>query len=315
MGRFKSVFLSLFLAILLLISCSPNPSPTTPGTTPPTNAPISTPSGTPTTETTPPPTSSPANTSTNRTLTVYFIDVGQGDAILVDYGQIEILIDGGDRSPGVVSSISPYVDGALEVMVATHPHADHIGGLITVLQQFEVKEIWHNGDSSTSNTYAEFMSAVQTEVAVVNVGRRGDKIVVGDLSFTILNPASTSGTTNNNSIVLALSFGDVDFLFTGDAEQEAEGNMMVLGSVRLPEVEILKVGHHGSRTASSADFLGITSPEIAIYMAKVDNSYGHPHAETITALNQIGAQIYGTDINGTIIATTDGRTYSVATER
>ena len=90
---------------------------------------------------------------------------------------------------------------------------------------------------------------------------------------------------------------------------------MALSSVRLPKVGILKVGHHGSRTASSADFLNITSPEVAIYMAKVDNSYGHPHAETITTLNAIGAKIYGTDINGTIIVTTDGKTYLVNTER
>ncbi|MFC2062331.1 ComEC/Rec2 family competence protein [Chloroflexota bacterium] len=91
--------------------------------------------------------------------------------------------------------------------------------------------------------------------------------------------------------------------------------MMALSSVRLPEVEILKVGHHGSRTASSVDCLGITSPEVAIYMAKVDNSYGHPHAETITTLDAIGAKIYGTDINGTIIIMTDSLTYSVSTEK
>ena len=116
------------------------------------------------------------------------------------------------------------------------------------------------------------------------------------------------------NLKICLAYGDIDFLFTGDAEQEAESHMMMLSSVRLPEVEILKVGHHGSRTASSADFLAVASPEVAIYMAGVDNRYGHPHTETITALNQIGAQIYGTDISGIIIATTDGHTYSV-TER
>ena len=159
------------------------------------------------------------------------------------------------------------------------------------------------------------MSGVNNERAEVHIARLHDVIKSGGLELFVHHPANLDGSTNNNSIVLHLAYGDTDFLFTGDAEQEAEGHMMMLSSVRLPEVEILKVGHHGSRTASSADFLGITSPEVAVYMAKVDNSYGHPHAETITALNQIGAQIYGTDINGTISVTTDDQTYSVSTER
>ena len=158
------------------------------------------------------------------------------------------------------------------------------------------------------------MSAVQTEGAVVNVGQRGDNIVVGDLSFTILNPASLSGTTNNNSLVLVLSFGDVDSIFTGDAEKEAERAMLLSSVVAVPEVEIFKVGHHGSKTACLQDFLVATSPDIAIYMAGEGNRYGHPHVETITALDDIGAEIYGTDIHGTIVVTTDGEVYDLELE-
>ncbi|MFC1982967.1 ComEC/Rec2 family competence protein [Chloroflexota bacterium] len=110
------------------------------------------------------------------------------------------------------------------------------------------------------------------------------------------------------------AYGDIDFLFTGDAEKEAERQMTMLSSVRLPEIEILKVGHHGSRTASSEDFLAITSPEVAIYMAGKDNSHGHPHQEAMTALREAGVTVYGTDTSGTIIITTDGKTYSVSTE-
>jgi beta-lactamase superfamily II metal-dependent hydrolase len=243
------------------------------------------------------------------TLTVCFIDVGQGDSILIDFGDIEVLIDGGDRSPGVVEYLNEYVNGALEVIVATHPHVDHIGGLIEVLNTFEVQEVWHNGDTSTSQTYSEFMDAVQAEGAEVHVAHRGDEIEAGGLTFTVLNPATLAGTTNNNSIVLSLSYGEVDFLFTGDAEQEAEASMVGAGIV--PDVEILKVGHHGSRTASSASFLAAAQPETAIYMAGVGNSYGHPHAETISALQAIGASIYGTNVHGTIVVTTDGTTYNV----
>jgi competence protein ComEC len=248
-------------------------------------------------------------------LHVHFIDVGQGDSILIDYGDTEVLIDGGGKSPGVVAYLSDYIDGAIEIMVATHPHADHIGGLIAVLENYEVEEIWHNGDVSTSKTYQDFMNAVQSENAEVNVARLHDVIQAGELSFTIHHPADLEGSTNNNSIVLHLAYGQVDFLFTGDAEVEAEGAMMMLSSIHLPEVEILKVGHHGSRTASSVDFLAITSPEVAIYMAGEGNQYGHPHGETIEALSHAGCVIYGTDVNGTIVVITDGQTYLIQTER
>ena len=212
-------------------------------------------------------------------LLVYFIDVGQGDSILVDLGEVEVLIDGGGKSSGVISYLNDYVDGALEVMVATHPHADHIGGLISVLGEFEVQEIWHNGDTNGSQTYAEFMAT------------------------------TLAGTTNNNSIVLSLSCGEIVFLITGDAEREAESIM--LGAGIVPDVEVLKVGHHGSRTSSSQAFLATAVPEVAIYMAGEGNRYGHPHEETITALTELGVEIYGTDINGTIIVTTNGTTYNV----
>ncbi len=251
-------------------------------------------------------------TLTREELKVHFIDVGQGDSILVDLGEIEILIDSGGKSPGVTAYLNDYVDGQLEVMVATHPHADHIGGLIAVLDAFDVQEIWHNEDTSTSQTYGQFMTAVQAEGAEVHVANRGDEIVVDGLTFVVLNPTTLAGTTNNNSIVLRLSYGETDFLFTGDAEREAEASMLSAGIV--PDVEILKVGHHGSRTASSQFFVAMAQPEVAVYMAGEGNSYGHPHDETITALSEIGAEIYGTDIHGTIIITTDGESYTIHLE-
>jgi beta-lactamase superfamily II metal-dependent hydrolase len=248
-------------------------------------------------------------------LQVHFIDVGQGDSILIDLGDTEVLIDGGGKSPGVVTYLSDYVDGTLEVMVATHPHADHIGGLIAVLDAFVVDEIWHNGDSSTSQTYAQFMNRVNSEGAEVYIARLHDTIQADELSLYVHHPADLLDSTNNNSIILHLAYGDIDFLFTGDAEQEAVGKMMILSSVRIPDVEILQAGHHGSSTSSSSDFLTITSPEVAIYMAGEGNSYGHPHEETIIALTDIGAEIYGTDVCGSIVVTTNGEIYSIQTEK
>lgn len=247
-------------------------------------------------------------------LQVHFIDVGQGDAILVDLEETEILIDGGSRSPGVASYINQYVDGTLEVMVATHPHVDHIGGLIEVLDKFEVKQLWHNGDKSDSATYKNFMAAVQSENAEIHLARLHDVITADGLSFYVHNPSRIFNNTNNNSIVLHLTHGNTDFLFTGDVEMEAEGAMMALSSVPVPDVEILKVGHHGSKTSSSKNFVAITRPEVAVYMAGEGNNYGHPHEETIETLNTAGAMIYGTDTHGNIVVTTDGETYTLQVE-
>ncbi|MFC2047172.1 ComEC/Rec2 family competence protein [Chloroflexota bacterium] len=297
MKRLILVVVVILVLILSITSCTPAPAPAS--TTEP--VPIPTPMSAPTGE-----------------LIVHFIDVGQGDAILIDLDNTEILIDGGGKSPGVVTYLKDkdYInDEVLEVMVATHPHADHIGGLIAVLGEFEVAQIWHNGDKSDSKTYDDFMSAVQSENAEVHIAQLHDTIQTGNLSLYVHNPSRRFDSINNNSIVLHLAYGNIDFLFTGDAEKEVEGANMVISSVRIPEVEILKVGHHGSRTSSSKDFLTITSPEIAIYMAKKGNSYGHPHEETMEALNKTGAKVYGTDIHGTIVVTTDGKKYEIQLEK
>ena len=219
---------------------------------------------------------SPTPAPTTEELNVHFINVGQGDSILIDLGETEVLIDGGGRSPGVVTYLGNCVDGPLEVMVATHPHADHIGGLIAVLDSYQVDQIWLNGDTSTSKTYSEFMSRVNTEGATIHEPRRGQSIEIGSLRFIVIHPARLlPNDTNNNSIALLLSYGDVDFLFMGDAEKEAEEAVLIASDTPVPDVEILKVGHHGSKTASSKDLLDATKPEIAIFMAGEGNTYGH----------------------------------------
>ncbi len=301
----------LLIGALSFVSCRRTQSPSSPP------APFPTTTGPGTTEVKPGPTPQPPSPSQPQgNLKVHFIDVGQGDAILIDLADVEVLIDGGDRSPGVVNYLNAYVDGALEVMVATHTHADHIGGLIDVLVKYDVSEIWLNGDTATSKTYTDFMNLVNAENANVHRAERGNTIQVGTLAFRVLNPKKPLyPDANNNSIVLSLSYGDVDFLFMGDAESEAEGQMLVQSIVPLPDCEILKVGHHGSRTASSSQFLNLVKPDVAVYSCKVGNTYGHPHQETITALNDVGAKIYGTDVCGTVLVSTDGRTYEVLPSR
>ena len=305
----SKVVLIVALALVVIVSCTtptaaPANTPITPAATPaeeePTQPPI------------PPPDSSLAYTE----LSVHFVDVGQGDSILIDSGTTEILIDGGEASQSqeLILYLQKYVDEPPEVMVATHPHADHIGGLCAVLDNFVVDDVWYNGESCTSATCNKFMSAAQVETPNVHEAKCGDQICAGQLSLNVLNPARPFlDSTNNRSIVLILHYGSVDFLFEGDAEKEAESSMLAAGLI--PDVEILKVGHHGSRTASSEQFLQACQPEVAVYMAGIGNTYGHPHQETITALAGIGAKIYGTDVNGSICITTDGENYSVQLER
>jgi len=246
-------------------------------------------------------------------LRVHFVDVGQGDSILLDLDETEVLIDGGPKSSDVDTYLENYVDGSLEAIIATHPDADHIGGLIAVLDTFKVEEIWLNGDASESNVYSEFMDKVNAENAESKEARRGDTIALDGLNFDVLNPVEhLFSDRNRNSIVLMLSYGDIDFLFTGDAEEEAEASMIADGV--LTHIEILKVSHHGSRTSSSQAFLDVVQPEVAIYIAGMNNQYGHPHEETLARLYDIGADLYGTDVSGDIIVTTDGETYNVSTE-
>ena len=321
MKRLFLVVTTVLVLVLGIISCIPTPTPTPtpepiPTPTPaPTPAPPVSPTPTPTLPPAPEPTPTPVPTPTTRELNAHFIDVGQGDAILIDLGETEILIDGGDKSPGVTEYLNDYMDDrVLEVMVATHPHADHIGGLIAVLDSFDVEEIWLNGDNATTKTYEAFMSRVNAEGALINRALRGQSIEVDSLTLDILNPwIPQFSDINNNSIVLLLSYGEIDFLFMGDAEQGAEGNILRAGI--LPDVEILKVGHHGSNSSSSPEFLNAVKPETAIYMAGEGNRYGHPHEETIQALLEVGAEIYGTDIHGTIILTTDGDTYTLQLDK
>jgi beta-lactamase superfamily II metal-dependent hydrolase len=290
----------------------------------------------------------PTVTSTTEKLKVHFIKTPRmGDAILIDLGESEILIDGGLHNSGVSEYIKDHVDGPLEAMVATHPHPDHIGGLIEVLRTFDVNEIWVNGDTLnispeliSSSPWPEafsksvelcqmFTSMANKEGASVHVARRGQTMDIGILSFHVFHPdtllsyspsrdlRSIFYTMNNNSIVLRLRYGDVTFLFTGEAGKEAEANILEAGLG--VQADILKVAHHGSTWASSPQFLKSVMPKLAVYMApeKPPNLGGgvkRPHPDTIAALSKVGAKVYGTDTHGTIMITTDGKTYTIDTE-
>ena len=253
------------------------------------------------------PTADPA--SALEMLHVHFINVGKGDAILIDQGETEILIDGGRELPGIVDYLCHYVDGPLDVMIATHPHDDHIGGLIEVLAEFDVGEIWHNGEEIDRRLSGKFKKALEAERADTFVARLGDTIELGELVFRVVNPANLDGSTNDNSIVLIFSYGSMDFLFTADIEKPAEYRMIDQTLFPIGQVEILKVAHHGLTASSSPEFLQMVRPVVAIVMAN------HPeNRPTLETLNGMGVDVYMTSENGTIVVDTDGNKFTVRCE-
>lgn len=305
------VFASLFLFGCAQPSLQPTLSPTPaatvfPSAVPsPTFAPAMTPSPSPTSTAL---ISTPTPTYAVSLLEVYFVDVGQGDAILVRSGTEAMLVDCGDSAHA--SSLAYYLRSQgvskLNYLVATHPHADHIGGCTTIMNSIPTEKVLDNGQSYSSSTYQAFIfAAKQRNYAVA---RKGFTATIGGAAFKILWPSEIFYTeTNDNSVVLKLNAGSVDFLLTGDCEQTCEQNLLSQDVAS----EILKIGHHGSRTATSQSFLNAVKPSIAVISVGAGNTYGHPHSETLSKLSSVDVTVYRTDLHGTVKIRSDGLTYSV----
>ena len=243
-------------------------------------------------------------------LFAYFFDVGQGDATLLAGPDFTILIDAGRHSR---SDVVPYLLNAgiekIDLLVGTHPHADHIGQFPDVLRSFPVTEVWMSGDEHTSQTYERALDAVLASGAGYHEPRAGEVIEIGSARIEVLHPREINGNLHDGCVALRLLFGEMAFMLTGDAETRAEEQ--ILQSGQRIRSQILKLGHHGSHTSTSEDFLWAVRPEVAIYSAGAGNSYGHPHAEVIQRVLDNGVQVYGTDRDGTIVVVTDGHRYEV----
>ena len=246
-------------------------------------------------------------------LLVHFIDVGQGDSILVEFRDKAMLVDAGERDMGerVIAYIQSRGIERLDVVVATHAHSDHIGGLRDVISALPVCRFVDAGQPHPTATYESLLTRAEELDIPYVVAERGQTIALDpDLEILVENPGKEPlGDINEDSIVLKVIYGDVSYLLTGDAGRPAEESMMKAG-LDL-DADVLKVGHHASRYASSAGFLSAVSPSISVITVGAGNDYGHPHEEVLDRLGAIKSRIHRTDLEGTIIVATDGKALAV----
>ncbi|RQW79515.1 MAG: MBL fold metallo-hydrolase [Methanothrix sp.] len=259
---------------------------------------------------------SAATVSATENLTVHFLDVGQGDSELLQFDGKNVLIDAGtsDMGPRVESYLRDHGVSSLDLLVATHPHEDHIGGLITILKDIPVKQVLDSGQTHTAPSFETYLNLIDQKGIPFETAQRGQTINLDpNLKIEVLSPPATlfSDDLNQNSVVLKVTYNKVSFLLMGDAGIEAE-NSLLSSSYNL-DSDILKVGHHGSSSASSSSFLAKVKPAISIIEVGKGNDYGHPTKKTLSALQNTGSKIYRTDLDGDIVVTTDGQSYTVTT--
>ena len=246
-------------------------------------------------------------------LTVSFLDVGQGDAIFIEAPNgNQMLIDGGKNTRVLreLSSVMSFYDHSIDVVLATHPDQDHIGGLPSIFERFQIDYFIEPGVDTRTGVYQELARVIDMEKSKNILARREMKIFLDDGAYVlVLFPdRDVSGMeTNDASIVAKLVYGDTSFLFTGDSSQKIEKHLVSLDGKNLHS-DVLKVGHHGSKTSTSELFLGFVSPEVSVISSGVKNPYGHPHAEIINRLLDFGSIVLRTDERGTIVVKSDGTT-------
>ena len=250
---------------------------------------------------------------------VHVIDVGNADSILVRNRGANLLIDAGEKGDGdtIVSYLRERGVNKLDAVIATHADADHIGGMTAVLGEFEVGRFYMafmpEEATPTTQVYAAMLQALTEQNIEVIEAKPGQQFSIGDAKVDILGPAAEFEENNNQSVVCKVTFGSRRFLFVGDAEKEAEDALMTSGADL--SADVIKLGHHGSRSSSQPAFLDRVQARYAVITCGAGNSYGHPHTETLETLREREMTVYRSDLCGSIVATTDGSSLSFSTEK
>lgn len=241
------------------------------------------------------------------TLEVHFLDVGQGDATLIRCGEAAMLIDAGNNSWG--DDVRDYLEyqgiGDLDYVIGTHPDADHIGGLDVVMEAFDCGTVIMPDYEKDTQTYTDVTDVMEEKGYELTLPQVGTVYELGEAAFTIVAPNGEYGdNANDYSVGILLEHGENRFLLTGDAEEDSEADMLDNG-IDL-SADVLKAAHHGSRTANTEAFLERVNPEYVVISCGEGNSYGHPHAEVLNRLREMGIGVFRTDEEGTVVATSDG---------
>jgi competence protein ComEC len=257
------------------------------------------------------------NVNYENKMIIHYIDVGQGDCILIQVNNKNLLIDSGPSSnrKDLLNYLEKLDIKKLDYIIATHPHEDHIGNMDTIIKRYDIGSFYSPKVITSSTTFENMISALVDKNLKINVLKKGVKgIDLGkNTEIEVFSPLEniSSDNLNDYSPIIKITFFNNSFLFTGDAEISTEDT--VLSQNNNLNCDILKVGHHGSSTSTSTDFLISTNPSVAIISVGKNNSYGHPTSETLSLLNSYNIRTIRTDINGTVIAISDGKNINIST--
>lgn len=247
-------------------------------------------------------------------LNIYYLDVGQGDSTYIELGEVDILIDAGPKSEGdkLMEQLDAFNIDDFEIIIATHPHEDHIGGMKKIFEKYDVEEFYMPKVTHSSKTFEEMIKAINNEGIKVKTIKGGMNLNLGSGAYIdVFSPIYESyNNLNNYSPIMKLSFGENSFMFTGDAELEIEKEVVNKYKGKLKS-DVLKFGHHGSSTSSNESFVQAVNPSYGVISSGANNSYGHPHKEILALITKYKIETYRTDTDGQITITSDGRNITV----
>lgn len=243
-------------------------------------------------------------------LQIYYFDVGQADSILILNNDTSMLIDAGNNADGPL--LVDYIKNKLkinkiDIVVGTHPHEDHIGGIDDIINNFDIGDVYLPEVITTTKTFEDMITAIENKDLAISVPEIGEKFKLGEADFEIIYTGTDDKDLNATSIIINMLYGEKSYLFTGDTTEEVEATILN----KNIDIDVLKVAHHGSRYSSSYEFLNIATPDYAIVSVGEENSYEHPHIEAINRIKKHTNNIYMTKDVGTIHLTSDGKNIDI----